>query len=104
MIIRHGDVTLHPTKKAEGEIIKHSGSFVVALGEATGHHHRLTVLEPEHLEVRRAVDGRMFFVLHKEGTLTHEEHAPITLPAGTYEQKQEREYDWFALETRKVID
>lgn len=103
-LIRTGDVSFHPVKKVEGEIIKHAGSFVVALGEATGHHHRLTVLEPEHLEVRKAADGRMFFVLHKEGTLTHEEHAPITLPPGIYEQKQEREYDHFALTVRRVID
>lgn len=103
-ILRHGDVSFHSTKKVEGEVIKHNGSFVVALGEATGHHHRLTVKEPEDLEIRRAADGRMYFVLHKEGTLTHEEHAPIVVPPGTYEQKQEREMDWFALETKRVID
>lgn len=103
-LIRHGDVTLHPVKTVEGDLIKHNGSFVVALGEATGHHHRLTVKNSDDLEIRKSVDGRMFFVLKSEGTLTHEEHETITLPIGTYEQKQEREYDWFALQTRRVVD
>ena len=103
-IIRHGDVSLHPIEKAEGEVITHNGSFTVAFGEATGHHHKLTVERPQDLEIRRSPDGRMYFVLHKEGTLTHEEHLPIIVPIGVYEQKQEREYNWFSLAVQRVID
>lgn len=104
MKYRHGDVTFHTVKKVSGELVQHDGSYVVAYGEATGHHHTLTVKDPVDLEIRKDAEGRMFFVLHKEGTLTHEEHGPIVVAPGTYEQKQEREYDWFALETRRVVD
>ena len=103
-IIRHGDVSFHSTKKAQGEIIKHDGSYIVAFGEATGHHHLLTVKNPEDLEIRKDAAGKMYFVLHKEGTLTHQEHAPLTVPAGIYEQRQEQEYNWFSLAVQRVID
>jgi hypothetical protein len=101
---RHGDISFHPVKKASGEIIKHNGSFVVAQGEATGHHHRLKVADPSDLVIRRDEHGNMYFELLAPGSLVHEEHGTIELAPGTYRQEQEREKDWFALRVHRVVD
>lgn len=102
-IWRHGDVVLHPIKSAEGNIIKHSGSFVLALGEATGHHHTITVADPVDMEIRETPAG-FILVLKTEGTLTHQEHGPLTIAPGIYKVGAEREMDWFALKVTRVID
>lgn len=100
---RHGDIPLHPLKKASGEIIKHSGSFVLALGEATGHHHKISVADPADMEIRQTPAGYIL-VLRSEGSLSHEEHGTISISPGTYSVGREREKDWFSLSVRRVID
>jgi hypothetical protein len=101
---RHGDISFHPSKGAKGEKVEHNGSFVCALGEATGHHHRLTVKNPEDLEIVKDKEGRYFFSLKSEGVLTHEEHKEVVVAPGIYEMKNEREKDWFSMSVRRVID
>lgn len=102
--IRHGDINFAPTEeKFEGKEVKHNGSFVFGLGETTGHKHVITVPNIEDMEVHETAMGRIF-VLKAEGSLTHEEHETIKIPAGTYKQVQEIEKDWFQLTTRKVLD
>lgn len=102
--LRHGDVGLHPVAKADGEIIKHDGMFEVEYGETTGHVHRLKVKDPADLEIRKDASGNFYFHLKKAGTLSHEEHQTITVPAGVYKKVIEREKDHFAGLTRQVID
>jgi hypothetical protein len=41
--------------------------------------------------------------IDRQSTLSHEEHAPIVLPAGTYEIVIQREYDP-TLISRPVVD
>jgi hypothetical protein len=102
--LRHGDINLHPVKTTEGEVVKHNGSFVVALGETTGHAHRLTVKNPNDLVIKKDAHG-YFFELFSEGELTHEEHKTIKVAPGKYRQVQEREVDHFAGSiTRRVVD
>lgn len=84
--------------------IAHSGSFVLALGETTGHKHVITVEKPEQMEVRRLASGQHVIVLTAPGTVTHEEHEKIIVPPGTYRVGGERERDHFANMTRQVID
>ena len=103
MKYRHGDVSFHPIKEATGKVINHNGSFTLALGEATGHHHLITVPRIEDMEIRETAAGYIL-VLKSEGTLTHEEHGTLTVAPGTYRIGKEREYDWFSLATRRVID
>lgn len=73
---------------------------IVAEGEATGHHHRLTngcsVYE----------DGEDLYVDVEVETveIVHEEHLPIELPNGLYKVRRVKEYDHFAEETRQVRD
>lgn len=99
-----GDIPLYPFKgKLVGEKIEHTGSVVIALGEATGHHHKLSVIDPNDLEIVKVANGYVFR-LTSEGTLTHQEHLPITLAPGVYRSGHEREKDWFVLSVRRVID
>ncbi|ONH28637.1 hypothetical protein [Pseudofrankia asymbiotica] len=66
------------------------GRMVLALGEATGHAHAIAApgtllrdsdpLAPDHLH------------LPSGGWLTHEEHAPISLPTGWFRIIRQREY------------
>jgi len=102
---RHGDINLHPIKKVDGEIVQHNGSFVLGLGETTGHRHVLTVNRPEDLVITKDDKGNYFFELKSEGKLTHEEHKTLIIPPGIYTKFQEEEVDHFANSiTRKVID
>lgn len=103
MKYRHGDIPLHATKEVSGKVIKHDGSFVLALGEATGHHHVITVEKPADMEIRQTADGYVL-VLKSNGTLTHQEHGAITVAPGTYRVGREVEYNWFSKTKREVID
>lgn len=104
LVARHGDIPLYSADKLEGEIIKHDGSFVLAEGEATGHHHRIRVKNPSKMEIRQNANGFYMVKLDEEATLSHEEHATITIQPGIYVTGREQEMDWFSLTTRKVID
>lgn len=104
MIYRHGDLSLHPVEKIEGEPVNHNGSFVLAEGETTGHKHVITVPNIEDMEIYRTVDGGMIMRVKQEATISHEEHKTIKLPVGDYKLFNEREYDWFSLKVQRVID
>jgi hypothetical protein len=72
---------------------------VLAAGEATGHAHRLEVpagcrFRPAS-EAERAADPLLVGVamLPAPATVTHEEHAPLTLPPGTWRISRQRRYD-----------
>lgn len=101
---RHGDINLQSVEKIEGELVKHNGNFVLAEGETTGHKHVITVESPNDLQILKTTDGRYFFSLKSEGTVSHEEHKTIKVAPGTYEMKREREFDYFGMAVRKVID
>jgi hypothetical protein len=100
---RHGDIPLYPIKKASGEKLDHSGSFILAEGEATGHHHRISVADPADMEIRQTAAGYIL-VLTSEGTLTHQEHGTLSIAPGIYSVGREREKDWFSGAVRRVID
>lgn len=101
---RHGDVGLFPLSSLpKGKVEKHNGSFVLALGETTGHKHVITVEREDAMTIVTTDEGR-FIELKMPGTLTHEEHGTITVEPGIYFQVAEREMDWFGLSVKKVID
>lgn len=103
---RHqGDVTIHEfSEKIEGEKVNHNGSLTLAFGEATGHHHTISVPKIDDMDAVKTSDGGWLLTLRAEGTLVHQEHKPIVIPVGTYRIGHEREKDWFALTTRRVVD
>ena len=100
-----GDVTFAEAKWEKiGEIAKHDGSFVLALGETTGHKHVITVEKATDMEIRRLHNNEFLMTLLAPATVTHEEHLPITLQPGTYRVGAEREVDHFSQTIRQVID
>lgn len=116
MIIRQGDVLLRRVTAAPAgakRVEPVAGRIIVAEGEATGHHHSIALLDrpeaatgPSSAEIDRAGDiltrptgpqllehnGRRYLVLSEAVDLTHQEHATLTLPEGTYEVVIQREY------------
>ena len=94
------------------------GKIILALGEATGHHHRF--------ELNKLDTGVMASTIHEryggyggsgfrrgaaynliEGgpaTLYHEEHNPLTVPPGLYRRTIIREYDHISNSFREVLD
>lgn len=87
---RHGDLLICPVASlplgAKRE--KRQGDIVLALGEATGHAHRIAT--PGAVTFIDN-DGR-YLVVTGVVELSHEEHATITLPPGTYRIRRQRMY------------
>lgn len=75
----------------------------LAEGEVTGHAHRVhgTV---DMFRQGDAPQRDVFMSAPKRVTVQHEEHQPVTLPAGRYKISRVREYDHFAEEARIVQD
>ena len=98
---RQGDVLLlqSDTEPTGYPLPKEGDRVVLVHGQATGHHHAIAgeaVLYP--LE---GTQDRLL-VLPAGGTLTHEEHTHIQLPAGGYTVRRQREYS--PQEIRNVAD
>jgi hypothetical protein len=94
---RQGDILLVPVR---GERLPtHAipvprdtdGRLVLALGEAAGHAHAVAAADADLLADPESVDQR-FLRIVTEALLTHEEHAPIALPARLYRVVRQREY------------
>ena len=98
---RQGDVYLiEVTEEVRGnEIQRVNGEIVLALGEATGHHHHI----PNKGATLYAVNENLRLLkVEEEVELRHEEHAVIKLPPATYQVIQQRENT--ALGWRTVLD
>lgn len=100
---QQGDVIMEPAGIPEGAkaVAARERGFVLAEGEMTGHAHVIDrVADIEFMEK----DGLFYIVNKKPVTVRHEEHKPLTLPAGTWRVRGVREYDHFAEEARRVAD
>jgi hypothetical protein len=95
-VIRHGDIMLVKAEGARGQM-KSGKRLVLAEGEVTGHAH---VLEGD-LEFDQATEPT-FVVVRGKATLTHQEHATVEVPAGTWQVVRQREH-WGG-EVRTVAD
>jgi len=98
-----GDILIERVDDAtvSGQVIQSvsEGSVVIAEGEATGHHHRLlgSVTMYRDDALAREIPAGLY-VAHVQVTspaarLEHEEHAPITLPQGTYLVRRQRQLE-----------
>jgi hypothetical protein len=115
---RHGDVIVLTHDKftkifgefnvSEGKKVNpKNGKFILALGEATGHHHEAQVCERDEMvefEKLFGIEGAKVMTLEKETELVHvgSDHNTITLPAGVSVAYQQREYT--PEKVRRVID
>lgn len=84
--------TIPPT--ARGHILEESAT--------TRHAHVIAVAK--HSKLLKDATGTLYVVAKRAFTVSHEEHKPITIPAGTYRLRGVREYDHFEEEARRVID
>ena len=92
-IYRQGDVLIRKVDKKAVEGAKSVGlEYVVALGEKTGHKHILK--STGDIQVSGVFGEQLKLILAEGGTITHDEHGPITLEPGAYEVVQERELDY----------
>lgn len=116
---RQGDVFIEQvTESVEGRkrVDGADGNVVLALGEVTGHSHRIesphaalyleqaTTVVPD--SVLLGLGGGLIpdrlLQLDKPATVVHEEHGSIALDAGTYRIRIQREYS--PAELRNVAD
>ena len=99
----HGDIFLMPFEgEVKGLPVEHADTFVLAEGERTGHKHVFRS-QKSAFDVFQDEDD-LFLVVRESATLTHEEHAALTVEPGVYHLEHEREYDWFSKATRRVTD
>ncbi|GAB2845329.1 hypothetical protein GCM10022221_50820 [Actinocorallia aurea] len=78
------------------------GRIVLALGEATGHAHAITGQGALHRTPHPMESD--YLHLPEGGRLVHEEHGPITLPAGWFQVTRQREYVAADFDARAVAD
>lgn len=100
-IYRQGDVLFKKLAKAPAGDRKIRSTGHILEGEATGHIHRIAELESATVF---EIEQGLFLNVTAEGgvSIVHEEHDPITLPAGDYEVVRQREYS--PEEIRNVAD
>ncbi|MFI2373417.1 hypothetical protein [Streptomyces sp. NPDC018833] len=107
---RQGDVLLRavPRLPEDAEpVAREGGRVVLAHGEATGHSH--AIAEPHaHLFASRddelnGITDRYLDIVGSSALLTHEEHDPLTVPAGRYLVLRQREFTGDTA-TRDVTD
>jgi hypothetical protein len=96
---RHGDVLLKQVRSLPAGV-KREARKPLAFGETTGHAHRF---QDGDYQFWRQGDTR-FIEVRAPATLVHEEHAPLTIPPGIYEQLQEREYHYSVRQSVPVYD
>ena len=69
------------------------GEIVLAYGEVTGHRHAIAEPHAELLALPdQEIERRFLRIVGDKALLRHEEHDTITLPPGTYQVVQQREY------------
>ncbi|MDP8976400.1 MAG: hypothetical protein M3N28_08580 [Actinomycetota bacterium] len=89
---RQGDVFLRQVGSVpEGctPVARDKGRIVLAYGEVTGHAHAIA---DEAAQLVVTDDDVRLLLVEAEVALRHEEHATITIPPGSYEVVQQREY------------
>ena len=101
---RHGDVFIFKVNsKIPFKNYKKQKTLTLALGEVTGHSHKLSSNGEDILVEENFGEDSHLFEIFSESILTHEEHEPIVLKPGKYMSIIQMEYD--PIEHRKkVID
>lgn len=89
-LYRQGDVLIKRIKAVPQNTAKKRETGILAYGEVTGHCHKVeTSAQAEVLEI----GSDLYLRVSEDGVrIIHDEHAPITLPAGDYEVTIQREY------------
>lgn len=96
---RHGDLLVIKIESIPTSAVRVNHK-ILALGETTGHAHRLT----DAAQVFEDADGTLYFDAPAGAGVSHEEHATIEFPPGTYQVIRQREYDPYEQVIRQVAD
>src|SRR5689334_10331917 len=88
MLWRHGDVLIASVEQIPTGA-EQQPTTVLALGEVTGHSHRVEDTQKAHVW---RYGAQLFLQVESETRIVHEEHKPISLPPGSYRVWQQREY------------
>jgi hypothetical protein len=92
---RQGDVLLievppeRESLSSAREVARDAGRIVLAYGEVTGHAHAIV---DSNAKLFEAPSGRILVVESGSASVVHEEHTAVTLPAGKYLVRRQREY------------
>lgn len=90
---RQGDVILVVANSIPQGVRTNRPNLTLALGEVTGHSHRITQGTAELIDVQTAEGLSTYLSVGEDGALlTHEEHGKIALPKGVYQVWIQREY------------
>jgi hypothetical protein len=102
---RHGDIAFISAEIDTTNLKKISKgkSFVLAEGEATNRFHTITATKGT-CDIYQDENGAMIVKVNGKAILTHPEHKALEFTTGTWKVDREQEYDYFSLQTRKVID
>jgi hypothetical protein len=98
---RHGDVFLEETADKVSKNLVKSKTNKIALGEATGHAHKLADTATLYTKPNQPDWGNMIEI-PTETPLSHEEHSTIILPPATYKVIHQRTFSKTSF--KKVID
>lgn len=105
-VIRQGDVLLVRVKALPKDAVlqpQKGKKLILALGEATGHHHRFEFLNTDFSEVKMYhVGAARYLDVAKPADLLHEEHSTARVPAGLWLVPNQVEYT--PAELRRVVD
>ena len=103
---RQGDVCLIAVKSIPADAAPQEPNgrkVILALGEATGHHHRFEFLDAtQNVRLHVAHGGARYLHVETPAQLLHEEHSTVRVPAGDYVLPRQVEYTPAAL--RNVAD
>lgn len=103
-VIQQGDVLFIPVDKIPNNTRKVNSNkyHILAIGEATGHSHKVAVEEADFL--RTDCGDQSFLNVIEGAVIMHEEHKTAVLPAGIWEVKIVREYDYDKEQAKKISD
>lgn len=105
-LIRQGDVLVRRIKALPKNVEPapaENGRYVLAHGEATGHHHSFALSDRVALFREDGSGGGLFLtVTGGPAPLEHQEHTALMLTPGNYEVVRQREYSPEAI--RRVED
>lgn len=105
-VIRQGDVALISVRVIPVDAVEQKiqgRKLILALGEATGHHHRFEFLDQtQNIKLYVASGGARYLDVSAPSDLLHEEHSTARIPAGKWLLPQQVEYT--PQELRRVQD
>jgi hypothetical protein len=105
-VIRQGDVLLVRVKAIPKDAVPVNPTgrkVILALGEATGHHHRFEFMDTSHnVKMFQTGTGARYLEVTAPADLLHEEHSTANVPVGRYLLPVQVEYT--PAELRRVCD